>query len=151
MAIQNGLPVDAENSNAAFVSKTVNSDIFGIPSLKNNDVGSGAHVVNLQKAINKLFEGVGSTGENDATINEYANNNFILDGDSRKTAIEKLDQAIKDVADGLSNVESEVDQFAISGLVEIELKTGYVSDFEQLFETTDQIGGEILIENLSEV
>ena len=151
MAIQDGQPVDAQNSNAAFVSKTVNSDIISIPSLKNNDVGSGAHVVNPQKAINKAFEGVGTTGENDANINNYANNNFISDGDSRKTAIEKLDLAIKNVADNLDDVGNNVEQFAIGGLIEVKLTSGIVVDFEQLYETTNLINGELEIENLSEV
>jgi hypothetical protein len=108
VSINDGQKVDAQNSNAAFVSKTTNSDIIGIPSLKNNDLGSGAHVVNPQKAINKAFEGIGTTGENDTTINNYANNNFINDGDNRKVAIEKLDAQIKLNSDDVTDIDGRV-------------------------------------------
>lgn len=94
MSLQDGLQVNAQNTNSAYVSKTVNSDIISIPSLKNNDVGSGAHVINPQKAINKNFDTVGIADENDANAKVYANNNFITDGDSHKTALEKLDLAV---------------------------------------------------------
>lgn len=107
MAINDGQKVDAQNSNAAFVSKTVNSDVIGIPSLKNNGVGSGAHVENPQKAINKAFDTAGIAGENDANAKVYANNNVILNGDNHKTAIEKLDNAVANI--DLTTIENRLD------------------------------------------
>jgi hypothetical protein len=146
MSISNTQPVDALNSNAAWVSKTVNSDIIGIPSLKNNGVGSGAHVINPQKAINKSFDTVGITDENDATAKVYANNNFIADGDNHKTAIEKLDAQLV-VAGAGAGISAE-------SFVEVKLLNsggGFMfSIFELLYDSVYSIGGTADISTLKE-
>ena len=145
MSINNGQPVDSPNSNAAFVSKTTNSDIIGIPSLKNNNVGSGPHVNNPQKAINKSFDTVGIVDENDAAAKTYANNNVILDGDSHKTCIEKLDVAIA-MAGGGEGVSAE-------SFIEVKLLSGVAmlfSTFELLYESIYTVAGGADISTLKE-
>ncbi|HEY9705636.1 MAG TPA: hypothetical protein V6C58_24570 [Allocoleopsis sp.] len=89
MSVQNGQNVNAAVTNAAFVSKT--TDSTSTAKLTLNKASEGAQVESVQKAVNKIYEGLGTTGQDDATINDYANSNFIADGDSRKVAIEKLD------------------------------------------------------------
>lgn len=92
MSVQNGQPVNAAVTNAAFVSKLVDSDTVGKVGLKNTDgANSGDFIDNAQAAINKAFEGVGATGETDTTINNYSSANYISNGDNRKVAIGKLD------------------------------------------------------------
>lgn len=82
-------PLSSANTNAAFVSKIVDST--SVAKLTLNKPAEGAQVTSVQAAINKAFEGIGTTGEADTTINNYSSNNYIVDGDSRKVAIEKLD------------------------------------------------------------
>jgi len=78
--------------NAAFMSRTSNTSTTGVVDLNNSSVpASGSQVANAQQAINETFDAVGMTGVGDASRNNYSSNNFIVDGDSRKVAIEKLD------------------------------------------------------------
>jgi len=91
MANIDGLPVNSAVTHAEFMSRTQDTSIVSKIGLLDPDVASGASISNVQKAINKAFEGVGTTGESDTAINDYASNNYILDGDDRKEAIEKLD------------------------------------------------------------
>jgi len=91
MANIDGLPVNSAVTHAEFMSRTQDTSTVSKIGLLDPDVASGASISNVQKAINKAFEGVGTTGESDTAINDYASNNYILDGDDRKEAIEKLD------------------------------------------------------------
>jgi hypothetical protein len=96
--------VNALNSNAAWIAKNGDDATVGILSLENNAPASGAHVDNLQKAVNKAFEGVGATGESDTTINNYSSSNYVTNGDNRKVAIGKLDTQLKTTQDELDSV-----------------------------------------------
>ena len=91
MANIDGLPVNSAVTHAEFMSRTEDTGTIAKISLQDQDVASGDSISNVQKAINKAFEGVGTTGESDTTINDYSSNNYIVDGDNRKEAIEKLD------------------------------------------------------------
>jgi len=92
MSVVNGQIANQTTFNNAFMSRTAaTTQTIAQVALENAEVESGANIANAQRAINKAFEGVGATGEADNTINDYANNNYILDGDNRKVAIEKLD------------------------------------------------------------
>jgi hypothetical protein len=106
MSITNGQRVDAANTNAAFVSKTTDSTTVGKLTL--NKPAEGAQVESVQKAVNKIYEGLGTTGQNDTDINNYANNNYVADGDSRKVAIEKLDLQTKTNSDDISDHELRI-------------------------------------------
>jgi hypothetical protein len=92
VSVADGQRVNATVSNAAFVSKTTDSTMVGVLGL--NKPAEGDAVTSVQKAINKSFEGVGATDETDATINVYANHNYITSGDDRKVAVGKLDAAL---------------------------------------------------------
>jgi hypothetical protein len=100
--VNNGQKATDTNFNNAFLSRTQNSDTVGVVGLNNtSDVNSGAQIVNAQRAVNKLFDSDGTAGEADGNAKNYANNNFIVDGDSRKVAIERLDLQL-----GLTNDEA---------------------------------------------
>lgn len=93
--VNNGQKANETTFNDAFLSRTDDSDTVGVVGLNNTtDVNSGAAVVNTQRAINKLFDSDGTTGEADANAKNYSSNNIVVDGDSRKVAIERLDQAV---------------------------------------------------------
>lgn len=104
--VQNGQQVNAQVTNAAFVSRTTDSDTVGKVGLKNTAVESGALINNAQAAINKAFEAAGIANETDSTVNNYANENYISNGDNRKVAIGKLDAQIKLTQDELDAHEA---------------------------------------------
>lgn len=145
--------VNALNSNAAWLAKNGDDATIGILSLENNDVASGDHVDNLQKAINKIYEGLGTTGENDTNINAYASNNYILDGDDRKEAIEKLDAQIKENTDDivalgagvLSNVTSVTSTYTALVTDKVILASGGAFDVT-LYAATGNNGKDLTIQ-----
>lgn len=92
MAIIDGQDVNASVTNAAFVSRTDDTNTVGVLALENTtDPDSGASVDNTQQAINETFDAVGMTGIDDATRKNYSSNNVVANGDSHKTAIGKVD------------------------------------------------------------
>jgi len=95
--VNNGQKGNETTFNTAFVSRTDNSDTVGVVGLNNTtDVNSGPAIVNTQRAINKLFDSDGASGEADGNAKIYASTNYVVDGDSRKQAIERLDLATAD-------------------------------------------------------
>lgn len=126
MSVVNGQLANQTTFNNGFMSRTApTTQTVSKVALENPDVESGANINNAQKAINKAFEGVGASGEDDAAINEYANNHFILNGDNRKTAIEKLDDQsfqIKNTVDAhladttIHFTESSIDHLNIQNI-----------------------------------
>lgn len=110
MSVVNGQLANQTTFNNAFMSRTApTTSTVAKVALQDPDFSnSGALISNLQKAINKAFQGTGIADENDTAVNDYANNNYILDGDSRKVAIEKLDAELKLVDDLAQDVDSRV-------------------------------------------
>jgi hypothetical protein len=146
MSIQNGQPVNQQVTNAGFLSRTTDSDTVAKIGLKNTDVDSGANILNAQKAINKAFDVAGISSESDATAKDYANNNYIADGDNRKVAIEKLDQAVKDVADDLSTHESALDphsQYATDSDLSSGLALKYDASNPSNYQTEAEVDAKI--------
>ncbi len=94
MSIANGQKADANNLNAAFVSKAIGSTTTGILDLFNTAMASGARILNVQQAINELFDAVGMTGIGDTGRKTYSSTAYVANGDSRKAAIGKLDAGL---------------------------------------------------------
>lgn len=95
MSVTDGQAVNAAVTNAAFMSRTVNTSTVGTVTLNNTtNVNSGAQVTNAQRAVNETFDAVGMTGEGDTTRKDYSSNNYVANGDSHKVAIGKLDTAL---------------------------------------------------------
>lgn len=111
MSVVNGQLANQTTFNNAFMSRTsaTTSTVAAVALENVLDVNSGAFVANLQRAINKIYEGLGTTGEADGSINDYANENYIADGDSRKVAIGKLDAQLKQTQDDLDQAELDID------------------------------------------
>ncbi len=99
MSVSNGQDADETTFNDAFLSRTVDSDTIGVVGLANTvDPNSGDAIVNIQRAVNELFEADGTDGEGDASRTNYASNFYLVDGDSRKIGLERLDAALRAVA-----------------------------------------------------
>lgn len=96
MSVSDGQKSSAETFNNAFVSKTVDSEVQAVITLNDtSDPDSGNEISNLQEAVNEIFDSVGIAAVGDSTKDNYANQNFISNGDSRKTAIGKLDAQLQ--------------------------------------------------------
>lgn len=109
MSVVNGQIANQTTFNNAFLSRTAaTTQTVAQLQLENPAVESGAFVGNVQRAVNKAFEGIGATGEADTTINDYATNNYILNGDNRKVAIGKLDAQLKLTQDDLDTAEAAI-------------------------------------------
>lgn len=103
MSINDGQPVDASASNAAWMSRKVNTGTVGTVTLQNtSDPDSGATITNLQEGTNNLFDQTGMTGEADANRKIYSSNVVITDGSNLKEAIEEIDAYLGTAAGGLT-------------------------------------------------
>ena len=104
MTVRNGEDANEYNFNKGLASKTASNTFVGIQTLDN--AGSNK-IVDLQKAINTIFEIVGGS-ELALNNGDYENNNFVADGDSRKVAISKLDGALKALSDSVASIQAPI-------------------------------------------
>lgn len=112
MSVFNGQPVSAETVNDAFMSRTADTSTTGKVGLQN---AGSASMADAQKYINKIATATGVSSEADTTDLTYSSTNYVANGDNRKVAIGKLDQAAKTIADDLSSYETSTNS-TISGL-----------------------------------
>ena len=131
MTVRNGEDANEYNFNKGLASKTSSNTLVGIQTLDN--AGSNK-IVDLQKAINTIFEVVGMS-ELAQNNGDYENNNFVADGDSRKVAISKLDGAIKTLSDNVASIQSPIFtnlgilQFTSGGTVDLNGALGMMNAF----------------------
>jgi hypothetical protein len=92
MTVSFKAPVKSSVVNNAFISKQANDVKVGQLGL--NKASEGNQVFSVQKSVNELFD-VSGTGEGDPNAKNYANQNYIANGDNQKVAIEKLDANLK--------------------------------------------------------
>jgi len=130
MSISNGEEVNAASSNAAWMSRKVNTNTIGKVSLENTDGESGVAIVNTQRLINEVRDADGTAGEGDTTRKDYSSNNVVLNGDDRKVAIGKLDERFNGVTghnhDGTNGESQKVDASDLASY----------NDFYAEFQTT---------------
>ena len=93
--------LSSNNTNTAYVSKSADDIKTGKMGL--NKPAEGSEVISVQKSLNEIFDTQGTT-EGDVNAKVYANENNIANGDNQKTAIEKLDVAVQDNADGVQGI-----------------------------------------------
>ncbi len=92
MSVADGQNVNAAVSNAAWMSRTVDTSTIGVVTLNNTATAeSGALITNAQRAINETFDAVGMTGEGDATRKNYSSNNILTNGEDHKVSLGKVD------------------------------------------------------------
>lgn len=101
MSVFNGQAVNAEITNAAFMSRLIDSSAIGKIRLENPNSGA---IDDVQKYINKIATVEGIAGENDNNATQYSSTSVISNGDSRKVAIGKLDL-------GISLVDADLQAF----------------------------------------
>jgi hypothetical protein len=102
MSVFNGQPVDADTTNAAFMSRTNDTDTVGKLGLDN---AGSASIDDAQKYINKIADADGTLSETDTTNKTYSSTNYIANGDSRKVAIGKLDTQVKTNSNDIDAIE----------------------------------------------
>lgn len=90
MGVVDGSPVNASNTNAAFIDSNSDDTGFGIYTWANADPLSGPMVVNHQRAINRLFDAVGADNNTTSGTAYIVPNNTISAGDSHFVALQKL-------------------------------------------------------------
>jgi hypothetical protein len=117
MTVSFKAPLKSAVVNAAFMSRTSDTSTTGKVALSNSL--SGTNIINLQQYINEIKEALGLTGEGDATANDYTEQNYITNGDSYKVAIDKLDQALKDISDIIEDGEIFLKSYSNDSLYEI--------------------------------
>lgn len=92
MSVVNGQLANQTTFNNAFMSRTsASTSTVAKVALQNADAVSGANITNAQRAINKAFSTVGITDEVDAGALDYASNQVLVDGETHKQSLEKLD------------------------------------------------------------
>lgn len=96
MAISDGQKVNATNSNAAWMSRTVDTTTAGKVDLQNTDTPSGSTVTNVQAEINGQNKFVGRTDNSGKdSLPTWTNNNYGTATDDVKTRTDVLDNATK--------------------------------------------------------
>lgn len=105
-----GLPTNAPAKtdllNATYVFKEGDDTKTGKLTLQKN-VGDPNAVDDPQQFLQDLADTQG-TSENDASRKDYATNNFITNGDSQKTAIEKFDVQMKTNRDDIDSNDVDI-------------------------------------------
>lgn len=132
MAVSDGQPVNAAVTNAAFVSRTVDSDTIGVVGLNNTTDGdSGAAIGNLQQAVNELGDAVGLVTPNDDTNRKiYASNNVLVDTESHKQNLENLDERFNGTTGHTHDgTDGEGAQISASDLLNINQLQAAYADF----------------------
>lgn len=90
MGISDGQPVDASNSNAAWIDKNADDITTGILGLENVAAPSGAFITNIQRVANRLMTATG-VDEASADGTTYGAPALTIDdGDNHETALTKL-------------------------------------------------------------
>lgn len=122
-------PLTSAGANAAFIFKDEDDVKTGQLTFR-KFVGDPEEIADIQQSINEIFDTQG-TGEGDPNRKIYSSTEFIANGDSQKTAIEKLDAQVK------------INEDNITGIGEAFRLVEYISD--SAYETANgtPTGGEI--------
>lgn len=113
--INNGDPVEASVVNSAFVSRVANTTVLSVLSL--NAPASGALVSNLQGSINKIYDTIG-TSENDNNSKNYGGAPILTSGSSYKQSLIDLANAAANNAAQIASLNTVVSslQSTVTGL-----------------------------------
>lgn len=94
MSVTNGQTANQTTFNNAFLSRTADTSTIGKITLNNTaDVLSGPMITNIQRYVNELAAVVGVVGEGDSSALIYTSNNYLVNGESHKQSISRLDTA----------------------------------------------------------
>ena len=103
-------------ANATFLDKTIDDVKKGLLGLYKVDPGESGAVIDVQNYLNEIADTSGQIFESDPNRKNYANENFISNGQSRKAAIEALDAQMlvnaNAIATKLNRTAADFDTFA---------------------------------------
>lgn len=116
MSVSDGQLVNAAVSNAAWISRLIDSNTVGKLDLENV---STTDLIDLQRVINEALSslGIANQAATDASANVYSSNNVVTDGDNRKVAIGKLDAESGTVISDFSIANNQAAPANVTGLV----------------------------------
>ena len=117
MAISDGQRVNATNSNAAWMSRTVNTSTSGKVDLQNTDPASGTSQTNVQAEMNGQNKFVGRTANTGKdSLPTWTNNNYGTVSDDLKARTEAHDAAIAANENRLDGHDTDIaDLVTLSG------------------------------------
>lgn len=117
MAISDGQRVNATNSNAAWMSRTVNTSTTGKVDLQNTDPASGTSQTNVQAEMNGQNKFVGRTANTGKdSLPTWTNNNYGTVSDDLKARAEAHDAAIATNENRLDGHDTDIaDLVTLSG------------------------------------
>lgn len=120
MSLVPGQPVKASVTNAAYLSRKTDSDTVAVIGLKNTaNPNSGPIIINTQRVQNELMDTVGMS-EGDANRKNYSVNNIVVDGETHKQSIERLDAEFNPTTghthSGSGNEGAKIDVFDLKNL-----------------------------------
>lgn len=143
--VLNGMIANQTTFNTGFVSRTAAAtSTAAILSLLNTAIASGASVNNVQALLNKIIEGLGTTGELDAAINDYASNNYVVDGQSRKEAIETLDAQLGDTQADLDIAEANIVS-ALADIATLEADVNTINNLPSTFAGNKTFTNDVIV------
>jgi hypothetical protein len=133
-------PANSALLNQTFVDKTIDDEKKGRLGLFKNTNTDADAIDDIQDYTNELADTIGQNGEDDPNRKNYANTNFISNGQNRKQAIEALDLGVKFTLDEVNALNNSFNSYLASGSFKIR---GYISD--NAYETANgtPFGGEI--------
>lgn len=102
--------------NTVFLDKTIDDLKKGKLGLYKVDTSESSAITDVQQYIAEIVDTVGIAGEGDSASKDYSSENYISNGDNRKVAIGKLDEALKilddKVGDGPIKLKSYISDSA---------------------------------------
>jgi hypothetical protein len=109
MSVFDGQSVNAAVTNAAYVSRTVDTSTTGKIDLNNADAASGTGVTNAQRSLNgqASFTGAAANGTYDQKPT-WTNNNYGVSTDDLKTRVDSLDGALDSAESDIATINSQI-------------------------------------------
>lgn len=117
MSVNPGQRVSAAVTNAAFMSRKVDTQTVGKVALE-KPTGSGPFVDDVQLALNNAFSFTGMLNGNDS-LPTYSSTNVVTQSTSLETAVGALDSAVFNVQSDLGITQGQVSNL-INGLLQID-------------------------------
>lgn len=144
MPVVDGTPVDAANTNPAFLDAQNDDTALGRLTLANTLPESGASIANVQRGVNSLFDGTGINEEGTTGTDYNGPSGTVDNGDDHETAIGKL-AALFEAATGHMHDGSQGGGGVIDLVTSLNGVTGIVSLVASGGTVIDAVGQDIRI------
>lgn len=119
--VVDGSPINASNTNAAFIDANGDDFTIGILGLQNTNPVSGSFITNVQRGLNNLFAFVGMADE---TVTSHDNSSgplTYLALDNLDTRVRKLDAALSNTTSGHNHNGVNSKQITFLDILNVQL------------------------------